>query len=109
MDVPIDFDDLKARFEKNKTYLVNHVMLPHIPFNVKRAGLLPRKVGDFPPLRRFRNYFKNTMYGLHKVLGSDGVEDCVYGSLFLIACDIQDPFDQKEYEYVAFIIENMHK
>ena len=109
MDVPIDFDDLKVRFEKNKTYLVNYVMLPHIPFNVKRAGLIPRKVGDFLPLSRFKNYFKNTVYGLHKVLGSDGAEDCVYGSLFLIACDIQDPFHHKEYDYVAFIINNMHK
>ena len=53
MDVPIDFDDLKVRFEKNKTYLVNHAMLPHIPFNVKKAGLIPRKVGDFLPLRKF--------------------------------------------------------
>ena len=47
MDVPIDIEDWKARFEKNKTYLVNHAMLTHIPFNVKRVGLLPKKVGDF--------------------------------------------------------------
>ena len=49
------------------------------------------------------------MYGLHKVLGSDGAEDCVYGSLFLMACDIQELFHHKEYDYVAFIIDNMHK
>ena len=84
-------------------------MLPHIPFNVKRAGLIPRKVGDFLPLSRFKNYFKNIVYGLHKILGSDGAEDCVYGSLFLIACDIQDPYHHKEYDYVAFIIDSMHK
>ena len=48
------------------------------------------------------------MYGLHKVVGSDGAEDCVYGSLFFIACDIQDPFHHKEYDYVSFNIDNMH-
>ena len=53
MDVPIDFDDLKAKFEQNKTYFVNHAIFPHIPFNVKMAGFLPRKVGDFLPLSRF--------------------------------------------------------
>ena len=84
-------------------------MLSLIPFRVKQVGLIQRKVGDFLPLIRFKNYFKNTVYGLHKVLGSDGVEDCVCGSLFLIACDIQDPFHHNEYDYVAFIINNMHK
>ena len=60
-------------------------------------------------MSRFKNYFKNTVYGFHKVMGSDGTEDCVYGSLFLMACDIQDPFHHKEYDYVAFIIDSMHR
>ena len=59
-------------------------------------------------MSRFKNYFKNIVYGLHNVLGSDGEEDCVYCSLFLMACDIQDPFQNREYDYVGFIIESMH-
>ena len=35
MDVPIDTADLQRKFEQNKTYFVNNVMLPHIPFRVK--------------------------------------------------------------------------
>ena len=60
------------------------------------------------PLRKFKGYFKNTMYRLHKVLGSDVVEYCVYGSLFLMACDIQDPFHNREYDYVSYIIDSIH-
>lgn len=48
------------------------------------------------------------MYGLHKVLGSNGVENCVYGPLILIACDIQDPFHKKKYYYVVFFMDSMH-
>lgn len=87
---------------------MNNVMLPHIPYNVKKEGMIPKKVGDFFPLSRFKTYFKNIVYGLHKVLGSDGAEDCVYRSLFLMASDIQDPFHHKEYDYVAFIMDSMH-
>ena len=47
MDVPIDTADLQRKFEQNKTYFVSNVMIPHIPFMVKKAGLIPRKVGDF--------------------------------------------------------------
>ena len=47
MDVPIDLEDLQGKFGRNKTYFVNNVMLPHILYNVKKAGLIPRKVGDF--------------------------------------------------------------
>ena len=53
MDVPIDTAELQRKFEQNKTYFVNNVMLPHIPFSVKKAGLIPRKVRDFLPLSRF--------------------------------------------------------
>ena len=109
MDIPINTTDLQGKFDRNMTYFVNNVMLPHIPYRVKKVGLLPKKVGDFLPLSRFKNYFKNIVYGLHKVMGSDGVEDCVYGSLLSMACDIQDPFHDKEYYYVAFIIDSMHK
>lgn len=70
-------------------------MLPQIPYNVKKVGKIPKKVGDFLPLSKFKNKFRNTVYGLHKVLGSDGVEDYVYGSLFLMACDIKYPFHNK--------------
>lgn len=38
MDVPIDTDDLQKKFANNKTYFVNNVMMPHIPYNVKKAG-----------------------------------------------------------------------
>ena len=46
MDVPIDMEDLQGKFGRNKTYFVNNVMLPHIPYNVKKAGLIRKKVGD---------------------------------------------------------------
>lgn len=88
MDTPIDTDDLQKKFANNKTYFVNNVMMPHIPYNVKKEGKIPRSMADFLPLSRFKYYFRNIVYGLLKVLGSDGVEDCVYGSLFLMACDI---------------------
>jgi len=109
MDVPIDIEDLQEKFERNKTNFMNNVMLHHIPYTVKKVGLIPKKVEDYLPLSRFKNCFKNTVYGLHKLFGSDGVENCVYGSLFLMACDIQDPFHNREYDYVGFIIDNMHK
>ena len=34
MDVPIDTADLQEKFGRNKTYFVNNVMLPHIPYRV---------------------------------------------------------------------------
>lgn len=83
-------------------------MLPHIPYNIKMARKIQRKGEDHLPLSRFKNFSKNNVYGLHKVLGTDGVEDCVYGSLFLMSCDIQDPFHIREYDYVGLIIESMH-
>ena len=108
MDVPIDIEDLQGKFGRNKTHILNNVMLPHIPYNVNKVGLIPKKVENYFPLRKFNNYFKNIVYGLHKVLGSDGAEDCVYGSLFLMASNIQDPFHNKKYDYVGFIMDSMH-
>ena len=77
-------------------------------YNIKKVGKIPRKVGDHFPLSRFKVYFNNIVYGLHKLLGSDGVEDCVYGLLFLMACDIQDTFHNRKYDDVGYIIDNMH-
>ena len=34
MDVPIDLEDLQGKIGRNKTYFVNNVMMPHIPYNV---------------------------------------------------------------------------
>lgn len=64
MDVPIDLEDLHGKFRRKRTYFFNNFMLPHILYNIKKARLIPRKVGDFFPLSKFKNYFKNTVYGL---------------------------------------------
>lgn len=37
MDVPIDIDDLQGKCRRNKTYYLNNVMLPYIPYNVKKG------------------------------------------------------------------------
>ena len=84
-------------------------MAPHIAYNIKKARKIPKNVEKFLPLRKFEGYFKMIVYGLHKVLGSDGAKDCVYGSLFLMACDIQDPYHNREYDYVGHISDNMHE
>ena len=47
------------------------------------------------------------MYGLHKVLGSNASFDLVYGSLYIMAYDIQDAFHNREYDYVGHIIDQM--
>ena len=88
MDVPIGIGELQGKFERNKSHYVNNVMKPHIPFNVKKVGKIPKKVENHLPLSKSKAYFKNIVYGLHNVLGSDAAKDCVYGSLFLMACDI---------------------
>ena len=44
MDVPIDIEDLQGKFGRNKTHYLNNVMLPHIPYNVKKVGKIPKKV-----------------------------------------------------------------
>lgn len=109
MDAPIDIDDLQGKFGRKKTHHLNNVMMPHISFNTKKVGQIPKNVEKHLPLSKFKGYFKKNVYGLHKVLGSDGVQDYVYGSLFLMACDIQDPFHNREYDYVGYIIDNMHQ
>ena len=49
------------------------------------------------------------MYGLHKVIGSDALVDVVYVLLYIMACDIQDAFHNKEYDYVGHILEKMQE
>ena len=44
MDVPIDIDDLQGKFERNRSHYVNNVMLPHISYDIKKAGLLLKKL-----------------------------------------------------------------
>lgn len=50
MDVPNYIDDLQGNFGRNKTYYLNHVMLAHIPYNVKKVGKIPKKVEDHVPI-----------------------------------------------------------
>ena len=50
MDVPIDIEDLQGKFGRNKTHYLNNVMLPHIPYNVKKARQIAKKVEDHLPL-----------------------------------------------------------
>lgn len=104
MDIPIDIEDLQGKFERNKSHYINNIMVPYISYNVKKSRKIPKKVEKYLPLNKFKGYFKSTMYGLHKVLGSDGAEDYVYGSLFLMACDIQDPYHNREHDYVPLKI-----
>ena len=93
-DVPIDIYDLQGKFERNRSHYENNVMVPDSPCNIKKSKKMPKKVEKHLPLSKFKGYFKSTMYELHELLGSDGVEDYVYGSLFFMACDIQDPYQQ---------------
>lgn len=53
-------------------------MLPHIPMDLKNVGDYPKKLENMMLLDKFKNYFVNTIYGVHKVVGKDGI-DMVYG------------------------------
>ena len=47
--------------------------------DLKKVGDYPKKVENKMPLDKFKNYFVKTIYGVHKVVGTDG-SDVVYGS-----------------------------
>lgn len=83
-------------------------MVHHIPYNLKKVGDIPKKVDDELPLGKFISYFQKIVYGLDKVLGIDAT-DMVKGSLYMMACDIQDSYHNLEYDYVGYILEEMEK
>lgn len=58
------------------------------------------------PLDKFKNYFVKIVYGVHKVIGKDGV-DMVYGVEFIIARDVQESYYGGEYDYVEYILANI--
>ena len=62
-------------------------MIHHIPYELKSVVEIPKKVDKMLPVDNFKSYMKNTFYGLHKALGSDG-SDMVYGEPYLIPLNI---------------------
>lgn len=81
-------------------------MIHHIPYNLKNVGYIQKKLGDEVPLCMFKSYFQKINYGLDKVLGIDATE-MVKGSLYMMACDIQDTYHNREYDYLGYILEEM--
>ena len=52
-------------------------------------------------------YFKYTIFGLNKVLGSDGTMNAT-GSIYIIALDIQDIHTNVGYDFITHISNMIH-
>lgn len=81
-------------------------MIHHISYNLKCTSYIPKNIGDDLPLYKFKSYFQKTMYDLDKVLGVDANE-ILMGLLYMMACDIQDTYHDREYDYVGYILGEM--
>lgn len=74
--------------------------------DLKKVGDYQNKLDKMMPLDKFKNYFVKTLYDVHKVVGKHG-SDMVYGSVYIVDSDVQDAYHGEEYDYVAYILENM--
>ena len=84
-------------------------MTKHIPSVKKNVGEIPKKrdIEEIMPLEFFQRYFQNIVFGINKVLGSDGTMNAL-GWHYVMALNIQEPNTNFGYDYVIYIIKKIH-
>ncbi len=110
MSMYTEVEKLTENFKSRQNLYMGRNMTRHIPPTKKNVGKIPKKkdLDKYMPLKFFQRYFKNTVFGINKVLGLDGTMEAL-GGHYIMPLNIQDPNHNIGYDFVDIIIESIHK